>query len=62
MDRKHIPGVFECTFIRKDVYQEQFGELKLNTETLPTSLDFPNMPAKFDFFFNCTPWVHPKSE
>ena len=62
MDRRHVPGVFECTFLRKDIYAENFGELKLNTETLPTSLDVTNMPSKFDFFFNCTPWVHPKSE
>ena len=58
MDNKHIPGVFTCTFIRKDVYQEKFGQLKLNTEPLPTSLDSPSMPTKFDFFFNCEPWVH----
>ena len=35
----HLPKVFECTYIRKDLH---LGELKLNTYNFPTVLDKNN--------------------
>lgn len=37
-----VPNVFECTYVRKDVQIPN----KLNVESLPTSLDRPNVPGR----------------
>lgn len=34
----HLPKVFECTYIRKDLYKK---EIKMNTYGFPTYLDSP---------------------
>lgn len=39
----HLPKVFECTYIRKDLY---LGDLKLNTYNFPTVLDSPCRPSR----------------
>ena len=54
IDHKTIPAVFECTFLRKDCLLNP----KLNSETLPTTLDHKNVENKLDYTFECPPWVH----
>ena len=53
IDKMHIPAVFECTYIRKDLLDNP----KYNTVSLPTALDCPNIKGKMDYSFNCPPWV-----
>ncbi len=48
-----FPNVFECTFVRNDCVTEKAR----NTETLPTSLDMPNVPSKPVVTFRGAPWT-----
>ena len=50
----HLPAVFECTYVRKDLV----STLSLNKENLPTKLDIPNVKSKPDHIINFLPFVH----
>tara|TARA_Y100001970_G_scaffold284650_1_gene402447 strand:- start:5023 stop:5790 length:768 start_codon:yes stop_codon:yes gene_type:complete len=54
INHRTIPGVFECTYIRKDLLDKP----GLNKEVLPTKLDTKNAPAKLGYYIDCPPWVH----
>ena len=50
-----VPAVFECTYVRKS----DFTNIpKLNKKILPTALDKPNVSGRFDYRFDCPPWVN----
>ena len=54
INHNHIPAVFECTYIRKDLLPNP----PLNKETFPTKLDARNTYVKMDYVIDCPPWVH----
>ena len=54
INHRTIPGVFECTYVRKDLLDNP----GLNKEVLPTKLDTKNAPAKLGYYIDCPPWVH----
>jgi len=54
INHNHIPAVFECTYIRKDLLDNP----GLNKEPFPTKLDARNTYVKMDFVIDCPPWVH----
>jgi len=49
-----IPNVFECTYLHKKYFT---APPKLNTETIPSSIDMPNIPQHPDIFMNHPPFV-----
>lgn len=50
----NIPEVFECTYVRRDVFKEP---LQGNTQRLPCELDCPNVYDKKDIDLNYHPFV-----
>lgn len=48
-----VPNVFECTFIRKDI----FVNIGFNNEAIPSSLDYPNVNSE-DIKLNWPPFVY----
>ena len=54
MNNQTIPGVFECTYVRKDLLHNP----ALNKEVFPTKLDTRNRVHKLDYLVDCPPWVH----
>jgi len=50
-----IPKVLEVTYLHKKFFS---GEYKLNSEPLPSPLDFPNGPNKPDLSLNFPPFVN----
>ena len=51
-----LPNVFECTFIRNDFVNQRVP----NSESLPFSIDMPNVPSKPIVRFTGYPFVNPK--
>lgn len=50
-----IPNVFECTYVNKKFIS---NHPKLNTKTLPTELDMPNVKECYDYFIDYPPFVN----
>jgi len=53
-----LPTVLEITYIRKDLV----NNIKLNSEALPSSLDYPRTINRKDYDLNFIPFVNPKSD
>jgi|UniRef100_A0A6C0LDB1 hypothetical protein len=51
----NIPYFFECTYINKKYLTKS---LEFNTDTIPSTLDQPNLVSKPDVFLNFEPYVH----
>ena len=54
VDGVKVPYTFECTYIHKNYYT---GNLEVNTENIPSSLDMPNNKTKPDLFIDYEPFV-----
>ena len=53
IDNINIPHVFELTYIRNEFITEKIR----NSETLPTTLDSPNIPSKKDYILQGYPYT-----
>jgi hypothetical protein len=51
-----MPNVFECTYVHKKYLQNSF--IKLNTNSIPSSLDMPNFKDTSEIFLNYPPFVN----
>ena len=50
-----IPNVFECTYIHKKYFE---GELRLNKDTIPGSLDMKNVFYNDEIYIGHPPFVN----
>jgi hypothetical protein len=50
-----LPYVFECTYVNKKYFD---CVPKLNTKTLPTELDMPNVKELYEYFIDFYPFVN----
>jgi hypothetical protein len=54
IEGRAVPNLFECTYIHKRYVQNP----QFNTETLPMSIDMPNLRTKSDIVITYPPFVY----